>query len=219
MVTNQQATLEGDTRHASRWLQRFALLALAPLVAQTPAGWKMRVDKSTAASDPDAPGDIKFTTMGSGFHAVNPAAAVYWNPANTANGTYTLKGTFTLLKPSGHNNYYGLIFGGSGLEGAQQSYVYFVVAQNGSWLIKRRDGDATSNVAPKTPNDAVKKPGDDGKSVNALEVRVGAEKVDFVVNGTVVHSMPKEGMKTDGIYGMRVNHLLDVEIDGLAVSK
>uniref|UniRef100_Q01Y36 3-keto-disaccharide hydrolase domain-containing protein n=1 Tax=Solibacter usitatus (strain Ellin6076) TaxID=234267 RepID=Q01Y36_SOLUE len=193
-----------------------ALCALAPLFAQAPAGWKMRVDRSTAASDPDAPGEIKFVTSGSGYHATNPQAAVYWNPANTASGTYTLKGTFTLMKPSGHNNYYGLVFGGSGLEGPQQSYLYFVVAQNGTWLIKKRDGEATSTISPKTPNDAVKKPGDDGKSVNALEVRVGADKVDFVVNGAVVHSEPKSALgKTDGTYGIRVNHLLEVQVDGL----
>src|ERR1700753_2691110 len=95
------------------------LIALAPLMAQAPKGWKMRVDKSDSASDPDAPGDIKFVTMGSGFHATNPQAAVYWNAANTASGNYTLKGTFTLMKPSGHNNYYGLVFGGSDLEGTQ----------------------------------------------------------------------------------------------------
>jgi hypothetical protein len=47
------------------------------------------------------------------------------------------------MKPIGHNNYYGLMFGGSGLEGPQQSYLYFLVAQDGTWLIKRRDGDAT----------------------------------------------------------------------------
>ena len=198
-----------------------AVVAIAPLVAQAPKGWKMRVDRSTAASDPDAPGDIKFVTSGSGFHATNPSAAVYWNPSNTATGNYTLKGTFTLMKPSGHNNYYGLVFGGSDLEGAQQSYIYFLVAQNGSWLIKRRDGDATSNVAPKTPNDAVKKPDESGKSTNVLEVRVGADKVDYVVNGTVVTSTPKTGgtAKTDGIYGIRVNHLLEVQVDGFGVSE
>jgi len=181
----------------------------------------MRVDRSTAASDPDAPGDIKFVTMGSGFHATNPQAAVYWNPANTVAGPYTLKGTFTLMKPSGHTNYYGLVFGGSGLEGPQQSYLYFVVAQNGTWLIKRRDGDATSTVAPKTPNDAVKKPDGSGKSTNALEVRVGADKIDLVVNGVIVHTEPKSGAtaKTEGIYGIRVNHLLEVQVDGLTVSK
>jgi len=198
-----------------------ALVAFAALIAQSPQGWKMRVDRSTAATDPDAPGDIKFVTMGSGFHATNPQAAVYWNPANTATGDYTLKGTFTLMKPSGHNNYYGLVFGGSGLEGSQQSYLYFVVAQNGTWLIKRRDGDATSTVAPKTPNDGVKKPDASGKSTNALEVRVRADKIDFVVNGAVVHSEPKSGAmaKTDGVYGIRINHLLEVQVDGLAVSK
>jgi len=194
----------------------FALVVLAaPLIAQSPAGWKMRVDRSTSASDPDASGNIKFVTEGAGFHCTNPQAAVYYNPANTATGTYTLKGTFTLMKLSGHTNYYGLVFGGSGLEGAGQSYVYFVVAQNGTWLIKSRTGDATAAVAPKTPSDAVKKPDDTGKSINALEVRVGGDKVDFVVNGTVVHSEPKAGalVKTDGIYGIRINHLLEVQVD------
>src|SRR5947199_5883360 len=199
----------------------FAAIAAVPLFAQSPKGWKVRADRSTSATDPDAAGSISFVTMGKGFHATNPQAAVYWNPANTASGTYTLKGTFTLMKPSGHNNYYGLIFGGSDLDGGQQSYLYFLIAQNGTWLVKHRNGDATDNVAPKTPNDAVKKPDDTGKSTNTLEVRVGADKVDFVVNGTVVHSAPKSGAlaKTDGIYGIRINHLLEVHVDGFGVSK
>ena len=118
----------------------------------------MRVDRSTSASDPDASGNIKFVTGGAGFHCTSPQAAVYYNPANTATGAYTVKGAFTLMKPSGHTNYYGLVFGGSGLEGAGQSYLYFVVAQNGAWLIKSRTGDATAVVAPKTPSDVVKSP-------------------------------------------------------------
>ena len=197
------------------------LAALTPLAAQAPKDWKIRVDRSTSASDPDGAGDIKFVTMGKGFHATNPKAAVYYNPANTATGAYTLKASFKLMKPSGHPNYYGLVFGGSNLDGAQQNYLYFVVAQNGMWLIKGRDGDATSNVAPKTANDAVKKPDAEGQSVNELEVRVGADKVDFVVNGAVVHSAPKSGplAKTDGIYGIRVNHQLEVHIEGLSIKK
>ncbi len=198
-----------------------AIAALTPLTAQTPQGWKQRIDRSTSASDPDAAGEIKFVTMGSGFHATNPKAAVYWNPANTASGNYTLKGTFVLQKPSGHPNYYGLVFGGSALEGGEQAYNYFVIAQNGMWLIKSRAGDVTGNIAPKTANDAVKKPGDDGKSINALEVRVGGDKIDFVVNGTVVHSAPKADKlaKTDGICGIRINHQLEVHIDGFGISK
>jgi hypothetical protein len=199
-----------------------ALLAAATLVAQAPAGWKVRADRSASASDPDAAGSIKFVTMGTGFHATNPQAAVYWNPANTATGAYTLKGTFTLMKPSGHTNYYGLVFGGSDLEGPKQSYLYFLVAQDGTWLIKRREGDAsTQDVAARAASDAVKKPDASGKSTNALEVRVTANKIDYVVNGTTVHSTPRTGLtaKTDGSYGIRVNHLLEVHIDGFGVSK
>ena len=197
-----------------------ALVAAVPLFAQGPKGWMVRADRSTSASDPDGAGTIKFMSMGGGFHAVNPQAAVYWNPANTAAGNYTVKGTFTLLKPSGHTNYYGLVFGGSDLDNAKQAYSYFLVAQDGTWLVKKRNGDAaTDNVLPKTPNDAIKKPGADGKSTNALEVRVGADKIDYLVNGTVVGSSPKAGIKTDGIYGMRVNHLLEVMIDSLSAGK
>jgi hypothetical protein len=197
-----------------------ALAAVAVLFSQAPKGWKVRVDRSMTATDPDASGSVKFVTMGTGFHATNPQAAVYWNPANTATGNYTLKGTFTLIKPSGHTNYYGLVFGGSDLEGAQQKYLYFVVAQDGTWLIKQRDGANTSEIA-KAPNAAVKTPDTSGKSTNALEVRVTGSKIDYVVNGTVVHSTPKSGAtaKTDGIYGIRINHLLEVHIDGFAVTK
>jgi hypothetical protein len=198
-----------------------ALLAIAPAFAQSPKGWKLRSDHSSDASDPDAPGADKFLVSGSGFHAINPMAAVYWNPANAATGNYSLKGTFKLIKSSGFNEYYGLIFGGSGLEGAMQSYTYFMVTDDGTYLIKRRDGSSTKEVSPKTASPAVKKPDASGTATNALEVRVMADKIDFVINGTVVTSLPKTGpaAKTDGIYGMRINHQLDVQIDGFGVSK
>jgi hypothetical protein len=198
-----------------------ALLAIAPAFAQAPKGWKFRADHSSEASDPDAAGAVKFVATGSGFHATNPMAAVYWNPANTAAGNYTLKGTFKLIKSTGYDEYYGLIFGGNGLDGATQSYLYFMVTDDGTYLIKQRDGSSTHGVSPKTPNDAVKKPDASGMATNALEVRVKADKIDFVINGAVVTSLPKTGAaaKTDGIYGIRINHQLDVQIDGFGMSK
>jgi hypothetical protein len=198
-----------------------AMLALAPAFAQSPKGWKVRGDHSSDASDPDAAGAIKFVVSGSGFHATNPMAAIYWNPANTATGNYTLKGTFKLIKSNGYDEYYGLTFGGSGLDGAMQSYLYFMVTDDGTYLIKRRDGSSTQGVSPKTPNAAVKKPDAGGTATNALEVRVMADKIAFVINGTVVTTLPKTGpaAKTDGIYGIRINHQLDVQIDGFAMSK
>ena len=195
--------------------------AIVRLTAQAPPGWLVRSDNSTSASDPDAPGDIKFVARGAGFHATDPRAAVFWNPANTITGDYLLKGTFTLLEPSNHTNYYGLVFGGSQLEGPAQQYIYFLVAQDGTWLVKRRDGDATTEtILPKTASNAVKKPDASGRSVNVLEVRVAGASIEFIVNGTVVNrwSGAARAVKTQGTYGIRVNHFLDVQIDGFGAS-
>ena len=198
-----------------------AVVAAAPIFAQAPKGWMMRSDHSMNASDPDASGSVNFVAVGTSFRATNPMAAIYWNPANTMGGEYTVKGKFTLLKTTGYNEYYGLIFGGSGLDGPNQSYLYFMVSDDGTFLIKRRNGSSTEGISQKTPNAAVKKPDASGKCTNDLEVRIKPDKIDFVINGTVVDSVPKTGpaAKTDGIYGIRVNHQLQVQIDGFGASK
>ena len=67
-------------------LASLVLIVTVPLVAQAPKGWKVRADRSTSASDPDAAGAIKFVTTASGFHATTPQAAVFWNPATTIIG-------------------------------------------------------------------------------------------------------------------------------------
>lgn len=197
------------------------LLAGTALLAQAPKGWMVHIDRSTNSADPDAAGNLKFMQMGSMLHIVTPQAAILWNPANTASANYTLKGTFKLVKSGGYDEYYGLIFGGSELQGANQSYLYFMITDDGTFLIKRRTGMSTDDVAQKTPNAAIKKPDASGGSTNTLEVRVGASKVDFVVNGTVVNTMPKTGplAKTDGIYGIRSNHHLELEVENFGVSK
>src|SRR5512132_493003 len=95
----------------------FLASLVAPLAAQAPAGWKMRLDRSQSAQDPDDKSGVSFMAMGKAYHVAGGPAGVYWNPTNTASGDFTAKGTFTLLKPSSHTNYYGLVFGGNGLEG------------------------------------------------------------------------------------------------------
>jgi hypothetical protein len=187
------------------------------------SGWKERVDASTEASDPDPAGDVKFTAIPGGFHTANPKAAVFYHPANMASGTYTLKGTFSQNARSSHVNYIGFVFGGKDLSGPTESYTYFLVApQGGTYLVKQRTGAGNNDTKDVTrgQNPAIVQLDAAGKATNTLEVRVGADKIDYVVNGTVVASTPKAGINTDGIWGMRVNHALpDVSITGLSVSK
>jgi len=201
----------------------FAVLIAAPLTAQAPAGLQLRLDHSTNADDPDDVENVTITRMGSGYQFTTGPAVTAWNSNNTATGEYTLSGTFTLLEPSGHVNFYGLVYGGGDLEGDGQNYLYFLVAQDGSYLVKHRAGNETTHdVQGRSRHSAVAAMDDDGRSVNALEVRVGADATDFVVNGVVVHSTPKSGMaaRTDGIWGVRVNHVLPaVLIEGLGVTR
>lgn len=195
-------------------------LAAATVAAQSTAGWKQRIDRSTSATDPDPAGEVKFMAMGGGFHTANPSAAIFWNPKNVANGNYTLKATFAQNQRSSHPNYLGLLFGGKDLDGPAQSYTYFTVAQNGTWLVKQRNGEAIKDIVARAANPAVVQLDASGKATNTLEVRVLADKIDYVVNGTVVGSSPKTGVPTDGIYGFRINHALpEVMITGLSLSK
>jgi hypothetical protein len=126
-----------------------------------------------------------------------------------------------LIKPSNHTNYYGLIFAGAALDGPMQSYTYFLVAQDGTFLVKQRNGERTSDVQAATKNAAVKVPDSTGRSINNLEVRVAGDTISYVVNGTVVHTTPKGGAtaKTDGVVGFRVNHVTEVMVENFEVQK
>jgi hypothetical protein len=189
-----------------------------PLSAQSPEGWKMRVDRSQSAQDPDDRPDLTFVSKGKVLHVKGGPAGTFWDARNNAAGTYTLKATFNLNQPSSHTNYYGLVFGGAQLEGTNQAYSYFVVAQDGSFLIRQRVGNDVKDVA-RAPHQAVKRPDGTGRSTNTLEVRVTGDTVSYVVNGTIVHSLAKNAVTTDGIVGFRVNHQLDVAVEGFELQR
>lgn len=202
-------------------LRRFVFIALiafvaAPLTAQAPEGWRVRIDQSQNAQDPDDTPNLKVAAVGTGMRVTGGPAGTFWNPAHTVKGNYTVKGTFTLMRPSSHTNYYGLVIGGSGLEGANQTYIYFLVAQDGTYLVRHRVGNDVNDVQESTPHNAVRRPDTTGRSVNTLELRVAGNTISYMVNGTVVHTTPKTGptARTDGLVGIRINHLLDVQVDG-----
>jgi hypothetical protein len=204
----------------SAFILFLTVVLAAPLAAQAPAGWQVRIDKSTNASDPDDVPEIKVATVGKGFRVTGGPAGTFWHPSSVGKGNYTARATFNLMKPSGHTNYYGLVFGGADLAGANQRYVYFLVAQNGMFIIRQRTGETVQDVSKAMPHMAIRQPGANGMSSNTLEVRVGPMQIEYVVNGQVVHTTPKSGptAQADGIVGVRINHLLDVQVDGFEVA-
>ncbi len=179
-----------------------------------PDGWTARTDRGKQLTD------VKFWKMGNGWHVTLGPAAVLYREADQTTGEYTLQATFTQTKAPRHAEGYGLIIGGSDLQGEDQQYTYFLVRQDGKFLVKQRTGDKTQNVTSGwISHDAVMQKNEEGKATNALAVRVTGDACVFEVNGTEVHRVPASAIETDGIVGMRVNHNLDVLVAGFSVIK
>lgn len=186
------------------------------------AGWTGRVDPQAAKAGKNI-SEAKFVAMGKGFHVTSGPAATYWNPANTASGNYTVTAAFTQTKAAVHPEGYGILIGGSNLDGPNQGYGYFVIRQDGKYLINHRANDSTVHkIVDWTANPAIKSIDANGKATNTLSVVVGADKISFMVNGVEVNSVPRSQFDAmgagSGIVGVRVNHNLDVHIDGLAIT-
>lgn len=189
------------------------------------AGWTGRIDPQAAKAGRSI-SEAKFVAMGTGFHVTSGPAAIYWNPANTAKGNYTITSTFTQTKAAAHPEAYGIFLAGTNLEAANQGYLYFVIRQDGKYLINHRANDSTVHkIIDWTANPAVKAIDASGKATNTLSVVVGAEKLSFLVNGVEVNSLPRSTVDaagphsgTSGIVGVRVNHNLDVHVDGLSIT-
>jgi hypothetical protein len=189
----------------------------------TAKGWTGRTDRANQKIE-----NVKFVDMGGGFHVTAGPHAIYWNPANTAKMEgkgYTVKATFAQTKASAHPEAYGLIVGGSDLAGPNQNYLYFVVRQDGKYLIKHRYHEDVHTLVDWTAHPSVKAMDAAGKATNELAISVGPEKTSFMVNGAEVTSLPSKEMvgpmklaSLDGIYGIRVGHNLDVHVGGLAMS-
>ena len=181
--------------------------------APTPAGWRARPDRVDVRTD-----HLHLVSMGDGMHATMAQTGILYNPSRMASGTYRVRATFTQAKRSEHPEAYGILFGGRDLETAKQSYLYFVITQDGRYLVKQRTGAETKTLIDWAIHSAVRQPGDSAIARNALAVEVGAQRVRFLVNDVEVATLPREGLlPTDGIVGLRINHNLDLHVSGFAM--
>ena len=177
-----------------------------------PAGWSVRLD-----SGGTKPEGVTVTPLGGGIHFKSGPAGVYYRTADTKSGSYEVHASFNQVEPAEHPEAYGLIVGGSNLAGATQKYTYFLVRQDGMFMISRRNGDKVTAVVPWTANASVKKTDAKTKGTNMLSIVVAADKTRFVVNGTEVNAPPSASVDGSGIAGLRINHNLNVHVDGFGV--
>lgn len=172
-----------------------------------PAGWDARVDRDQPATD------VVFVATGDGFRATMGPAAVFYNAAWEQSGDYEIGARFTQVTAPTHPEAYGIAIGGSDLAGPGQQYTYFLVRGTGEYFIANRDGDDRTIEVAWAPHDAVRPQDDAGRQVNELSVRAAGSDVLFLANGTEVARLPRDQVFSEGIFGFRINHNLDVEID------
>ncbi len=187
-------------------------------LAHLPPEYELRLDRPNrdrtdfVATVHDDTGNLTVRT--------GPAGILYRSDDVTESERYTLRGRFTEIgAPTGHREGFGLFIGGHDLDGSGQQYLYFLVRGDGHYLIKQRNGAATTELSQGwQPSDAVRVPMSAGEELsNELAIVVDGDQVRLTCNGQPIADLPVGDLSTRGVVGVRVNHNLWVRIEGFGV--
>lgn len=178
-----------------------------------PAGWEVRADRANA----DLSG-LNFSMGGNGMRVTSGPAAIFFDSKHSTSGPFVAEATFTQLKKPAHAEAFGLIWGGTDLKADNQQYFYLIVRGDGKYMVKHRAGSETHELVPWTEHAAVTKEGADGTAKTTLKVESTASGVKLFANGKLFKELPANAT-SDGVVGVRVNHNLDVAIDGFSLKK
>ena len=191
------------------------------------AGWTGRIDPS-AAADGQKLENAKLEQKGDTLMVTTGPPVVYWNPANTASGDYTVSATFhepQYMNVNDHPHPYGLFIGGNDMGTDQQTYLYCAAYGNGNFIVRGFGPEPFQmNGRRGEANAAVNKAAGKNQPVTQqVSLSVKGNKVDCAINGTTVASYDKSALvttgklkSTDGIYGIRFAHNTDGRVTALA---
>jgi hypothetical protein len=189
-------------------------------------GWRGVIDTQSVAQGRTIT-DSKFEQQADGFRLTIGPAAYYWNPANTATGNYEVTATFT--EPRMVNNHphpMGLFIGGANLGAPDHILMYCSAYRDGSFIVRGFNGNHVTEIVVKTPNAAVHKVGDHDPVTQQVGWIVNDGGVACAINGSVVAHFARPEIvaqgrlaSTDGLWGIRVSHNMDVVITNLRMTK
>jgi len=184
-----------------------------------PSGWNVRTETSRQTGQPAPLANVKFASMGDGYHVTVGPAAIYWRDRDTISGNYHIVAKLTQTKNPAHPEAYGIILGGRNLADSGQTYTYLLVRGDGMYSIRRRAGYTTrpTAIVEWTASDAIVKADSAGRAVNELSVQVQDGKAKYMINGKEVYT--GDAADLSGVVGYRVNHNLDVHLGPLGIHK
>ncbi|MFD2531050.1 hypothetical protein [Gracilimonas halophila] len=193
---------------------------------EVPEGWEVRLDhemEDVIISSNPAEADVYFVNMTPGWHITTGPAGIFYHPSNTASGNFTVTSELHFFDPGDRNREgYGIFIGGSDLQGENQSYIYFLLRNTGEFLVKQRMGEETEVLQNWTPSSAIIKyesgVTENSSVMNVLEVAVVGNAISFSINDEEVASVNSSVLTTDGIFGLRANHSVNLHISDLSLN-
>lgn len=190
------------------------------------AGWQGQLDPGATEKVSDA----KLTKEGNVLHVITGPAITYWNPANTANGDYTVSATFTepkFMNLNTHPHPYGIVIAGNDMGTAQQTELYCAAYGSGNFIVRGFGPAPFAMNGRREANAAVHKAAGPGEPVTqTIAMSVKGDKVECAINGTVVASYDKSAVlgsgklkSTDGVYGIRFAHNTEGTVADLKMTR
>jgi hypothetical protein len=193
------------------------------------SGWTGQIDAAEAGRGMTL-NNAKLTEDGSTLHVTTGPATTYWNPKNTASGTYTVKATFNepkFMNLNSHPHPYGIFIAGNDMGTPNATYVYCAAYGNGTFIVRGFGPAAFQLNGRGAPAASVHKADAPGSPVTQdISMSVTSDAVTCSINGTQVASYPKADLvasgklkSTDGVYGIRFAHNTEGSVAGLTVTK
>jgi len=189
-------------------------------------GWHGRIDRRPMGQGKTI-ADSRFTAVSGGFRLSVGPAGNFWNDAHVASGDYEVKAMFKEHKlASSHPHSYGIFIGCADVAADTETLLYCIVYGTGEYSVKTFYGSNVTTLVNRETHSALNKADADGESTNEIGWRVQGGEASCVVNGPVVRTFSRGDVvgtdkisSTDGTYGIRVSHNLELTVTGLAMTK
>lgn len=213
----QQATSSSATTDASP--STAATATSDPDVAAVgatglPAGYRGVPDRADADLS-----TARYAASGNGWDITTGPAHILFRPRDAATGNYTISTTIEQRARPRHPEAFGLFFGGQNLESAARSYTYFLVRGTGEMFARRKESDALRGLIAWQRSPNVPTADSAGRATYRIAVQVTRDSMHFRVNDVQVAALPKQGIPTDGVFGLRINHNLSLRATPVVLTR
>jgi hypothetical protein len=192
-------------------------------------GWTGRIDAAEVRAG-QVLENARLAADGNGMHVRTGPAVTYWNPANTATGSYTVSATFRepeYMALNSHPHPYGIVVAGNGMGSDQQSYLYCAAYGNGRFIVRGFGPEPFQLNGRGEEHAAVNRAAGPGEPVTQqIAVSVHPDRIECAINGSVVGTYPRADVvaagrlgSTDGVYGVRFGHNTEAFITEFGVRR